>query len=69
MIHTATAQPISDSALTLEQGLFCLDWVEKEQSFNNRFALGDKGYLHIADGIQADVSYASIHLHLKILNP
>ena len=42
MIHTAMAQPISASALTLEQGLSCLDWAEKEQSFNNQLALGDK---------------------------
>ncbi len=33
MIHTATAQPISASSLTLEQGLSCLDWTENEQSF------------------------------------
>ena len=32
MIHTATAQPISASSLTLEQGLSCLDWTENEQS-------------------------------------
>jgi hypothetical protein len=28
MIHTATAQPISASSLTLEQGLSCLDWMK-----------------------------------------
>ena len=38
MIH-ATAQPISASSLTLEQGLSCLDWTENEQSFNNQLAL------------------------------
>ena len=42
MIHTATAQPISASSLTLEQGLSCLDWTENEQSFNNQLALGDR---------------------------
>lgn len=42
MIHTATAQPISASALSLEQGLSCLDWAEKEQSFNNQLALDDR---------------------------
>ncbi|MDM1782906.1 MULTISPECIES: hypothetical protein [Acinetobacter] len=42
MMHTATAHPISASALTLEQGLSCLDWAEKEQSFNNQLALGDR---------------------------
>lgn len=42
MIHTATAHPISASALTLEQGLSCLDWAEEEQSFNNQLALGDR---------------------------
>jgi len=42
MIHTATAQPISASSLTLEQGLSCLDWAKKEQSFNNQLALGDR---------------------------
>jgi hypothetical protein len=42
MIHTATAQPISASSLTLEEGLSCLDWAEKEQSFNNQLALGDR---------------------------
>lgn len=41
MIHTATAQPISASSLTLEQGLSCLDWAEKEESFSNQLALGD----------------------------
>ena len=40
MIHTA--QPISASSLTLEQGLSCLDWTENEQSFNNQLALGDR---------------------------
>ena len=42
IIHTATAQPISASSLTLEQGLSCLDWTENEQSFNNQLALGDR---------------------------
>lgn len=42
MIHTATAQPIAASSLTLEQVLSCLDWAEKEQSFNNQLALGDR---------------------------
>ncbi|MBJ8452813.1 hypothetical protein I6M90_13270 [Acinetobacter bereziniae] len=42
MIHTATAQPIAASALTLEQSLSCLDWAEKEQSFSNQLALGDR---------------------------
>lgn len=41
-IHTATAQPIPASSLTLEQGLSCLDWAEKEQSFSNELALGDR---------------------------
>ena len=42
MIHTATAHPISASSLTLEEGLSCLDWAEKEQSFNNQLALADR---------------------------
>lgn len=42
MIHTATAQPIPASSLTLEQGLSCLDWAEKEESFSNQLALGDR---------------------------
>jgi hypothetical protein len=42
MIHTATAQPIAASALTLEQSLSCLDWAEKEQSFSNQLVLGDR---------------------------
>lgn len=42
MIHTAKAQPISASSLTLEQGLSCLDWAEKEQSFSNQLALGER---------------------------
>ena len=42
MIHTAAAQPISASALTLEQGLSCLDWAKKEESFSNQLALGDR---------------------------
>ncbi|WP_151812282.1 hypothetical protein [Acinetobacter bereziniae] len=41
-VHTAMAQPISASSLTLEQGLSCLDWAEKEESFNNQLALGDR---------------------------
>ncbi|MCT9979456.1 hypothetical protein M2R48_14045 [Acinetobacter sp. I-MWF] len=50
MIHTAKAQPISASSLTLEQGLSCLDWVEKEQSFNNQLVLGTEGYTNISYG-------------------
>ena len=50
MIHTATAQPISASSLTLEQGLSCLDWTENEQSFNNQLALGDRArYTNTSD--------------------
>ncbi|BCX73132.1 MULTISPECIES: hypothetical protein [Acinetobacter] len=42
MINTAAAQPIAASSLTLEQSLSCLDWAEKEQSFNNQLVLGDR---------------------------
>lgn len=63
MIHTATAQPISASALTLEQGLYCLDWAEKEQSFSNQLALGD-----IEEGLDmVDEFYRGEDLHQFVL--
>lgn len=42
VIHTTMAQSISgSSSLTLEQGVTCLDWAKKEQSFSNQLAMGD----------------------------
>ena len=41
-LQTVVAQPVSTSnAVTLEQGLNCLDWVKQEQSFSNQLATGD----------------------------
>ncbi len=41
VMSKATAQPVSTSqSFTLEQGLSCLDWAKKEQSFTNQLALG-----------------------------
>lgn len=44
ILQPATAQPVSTStSLTLEQGLSCLDWANKEQSFSNQLAFGARG--------------------------
>ncbi|ENV72495.1 hypothetical protein F946_01970 [Acinetobacter johnsonii ANC 3681] len=41
-LQTVVAQPVSTSnAVTLEQGLNCLDWAKQEQSFSNQLATGD----------------------------
>lgn len=42
VMSNSTAEPVSTSqSFTLEQGLSCLDWVKREQSFTNQLALGD----------------------------
>ena len=61
MIHTAQAQPISDSSLTLVEGLSCLDWAEKEQSFSNKLALGDRTDIKTTQVFQQ-------YPHLKVFN-
>ncbi|MCH4247245.1 MAG: hypothetical protein LKF82_05320 [Acinetobacter populi] len=56
-MNITTAKTVSNS-LTLQQGLNCLDWTKKEQSFTNQLVMGERGNM-------AQYGMASINQQFK----